>query len=352
MRPPSLLHQTWTSLSLTLAYLLSNISLPILQILLLHHLSFFYPLSLLLIQHLSITLSLLFWALFGLYHPLVPPLRPALLYALATLPITLFPLLTLAHASLALTLSARLLALPLLSFLINKSKHTFLATLSAAAGFVIFATQETSPSPLPYLLSLLTTFSLVTNRLLTPHLLSQLPGSELQLQLSLHPLLTLFLLLLTPLLDDYFPISPSSILAYPWDQGSTVLVLSTGLLAFFAFISRRSAATALHPTAFAATHQLLNFALFAAHFLIFDNRFDFLRALAVTALLVPAATVGNYHAECLWRKEIARRRADDVEMLIHQDLRSSHAESRQRVLRHASLTDPSSVRDDEFTASR
>ena len=273
-----------TALFLSLSDILSHVALPVLHRLLLHALSFPYPATLLLLHHITVALSLFFWTLFGVFHPL-RRLPPAAL-VLTFLPATLLPMLTLHRTSLALAHAARLLSAALSHFLLRRAARASPPLLLALAATLLLARLDGHAALLP----LLTAAALS----LHAHVLRRGPApphTHLQLHLPLRVLAAALLLPLLPLLDDCSPASPASLLRLAWLDAAPPALIAAALLAFFAFVARRAARLALHPASFAANRHLVSCAVFAAHFVLLGHELDTPRAAAVAVVVAVAAFV-------------------------------------------------------------
>lgn len=275
MRPHKLLHALdWPTLVSSICHLLSGACQPLLTKLVLHHIRFTYPATITLIHVATTAICLWFWTIFGLYKVRTLSLRTTLTLASATSLTALLHIFTLASTSIPTFQAARMLPTALvLTFRQVKSgrNHPFLPCTAVIIGTAILALHDIALSPSACLTALFYVLVATASNLLTHSLATSVTASELQLHLLTKSLSAVLLIPTLPLLDDY-TVSPGSIRNFAFDETSTILVFSTGLLSFFTFVSVRASANRLSAELYNCLVFITALSVFASHFAVFEHR--------------------------------------------------------------------------------
>ncbi len=242
--------------------------------------NFQYPVTLTVLQYLSISVSLSFWTVFGIVRLRRVPLWGAIRLAVGAALCSALSNLSLRYNSLAAFQAARLTAAPavlgvrcLLGGRGNENDRTprrpFLTAFSgiticiAACGVWWMDKQSNRLGGVWALLGVATT---AFYQELSFNLRLTTKANELQLQLVTKTLGALFLSFLAPLLDDFRINSESSILRLELDETTSLMLLLSAFLAFLSFVAQRACVSTHQTRGYNVLAYAVSVLIFCAHF--------------------------------------------------------------------------------------
>lgn len=233
---------TFRSLILSILFTLSISLHPLLLKSILSTLSFTHSAALALLQLISISISLWFWTIFGLYKVRSPLFRcrQSLLLAILRAVRTLVAIHALERNSLAAFAAATLLVPALLHFTRGCWLHLAANALTVLGAFCTLVYEgEAASSGCSARIVLGIHVALGCLQQALDRCTQRVKGSELQIQLVVTSIATLVLIPAAVVEEVVF--RPVSLLRFVYDEVAVVCILSTGLLAFWRFVVARAA---------------------------------------------------------------------------------------------------------------
>lgn len=275
------LHIDWPSVFCFLVHILSSSSLPTLTKLLISHLSFAYPTTLALIHTATIAICLWFWTILNIFRPRYIPLRQLI-------PLSLSAAITAVVTAYCLSATS-LLHYQIVHFLPLVILVPIVQALPFLIGAIIICISHT-PSLFQFSVLFATLFVTFLDRVgPIARIRRSTRATDLQLQLFVRSLSVLFIAPVLPFVDDLSATSSLTSRLVGLDEPTSFFVYSTGMLAFFSFVSIRVSHSKLHPHVFRAASVFSAAPMLVIHFVVYDSP----RVIDVACLMLMLA--GVYH---------------------------------------------------------
>lgn len=287
----------WPSVSCFLSHVLSASALPTLTKLLISHLHFPYPATLSFIHTVTISICLWYWTILSIFKPRSIPILTLIPLSLSAAINTLLNAYMLAKCSLLHYQIVRFLPLVVMSPNIH-SAPLLLGTM------ILFMMHPPKPMSAIVLVASLV-FALIDRHGPIARLRRATRATDLQLQLLVRSMSAVFIGVWLPTLDDLSRDSDLVARLVGLDDPTSFFLYSTGLIAFFSFISIRVSHSKLHPHAFRIASIISAAPIFFAHFLIYASP----RMLDILSIILVLA--GAHHATLAAQSE-AVSEDDDV----------------------------------------
>lgn len=251
----------WPSVFCLLVHVLSSSSLPTLTKLLVSHLHFTYPTTLAFIHSATVVICMWFWTILNIFRPRSIPWRTLVPLALSAALNAVLQAYCISVASLLHFQMVRLLPLVLLAP--NVQALPFLVGV-----LIVFVVHP--PTPLTFFVMAATLAASFADRSgPLRRLRCATRATDLQLQLLVRSLSTVFIFPLMLLMDDFSSKSalPARLIL---DEPTSFFVYSTGMLSFFSFVALRVSYAKLHPYAFRAASLLSSIPVLVIHFVVYE----------------------------------------------------------------------------------
>lgn len=314
------------AVAISLVHILAVVSHVLVNRNLLTALNFRFAVTLTVLQYLSISVSLSFWAVFGIVRLRRVPLWGATRLAVGAALCSALSNLSLRFNSLATFQAARLTAAPAVLgvqwFLGADADRTPRRPLTAMfSGIAICAAacgvfwMDKQATRLGAIWALLGVTATALYQVLSFQLRLTTKANELQLQLVTKALGALFLSILAPILDDYRTESENSLLRLELDETTSVMLLLSAFLAFLSFVAQRASVSIHQTRAYNVLAYAVSGLIFSAHFLpafVDPNRrvdsarqLPFVTAVMLATVLFASARDGmSYRRRSLYRPPV------------------------------------------------
>lgn len=336
------LHLNWPALVCGFFNVFSGFSLTILTKIAVGSLDFPFPATIALLHTGGVALMLWFWTLFGIFKPRQLALGATFRIAGPHAATAILSIAALRYTSLSVFQATRLAVSPTV-FLLERAlvshferhqsirrrrRHPFetplLKLMCAVTGIIFLAAlvvvaMAATSSRKGVLIAIVSVAATAVVQIQTlPHL-RQASVTELQLQLYTKTAAAFLVALACPFVDDYSPMSATSVINYPFQEHHTLLILLTALLAFLSFVSMRASASRATVTFFSVQSIAIAACIFAADWYLFGSHLEATRLwYANVSLLLISTAVFN----CLRDAQIRppkRGRTSDCEVDTSDD---------------------------------
>lgn len=279
--PKLLLEIDWATVLCFLVQVLASSSLPTLSKLLLTHLGFPYPATLAFVHTATVSICLWFWTILNIFHPRSLPMRTLLPLSLSATVNSLLAMFALSTSSLLHFQLSRFIIL----ILLDPSIHAIPFLIGTTILFI-----RHCPTVLSFcILAASVVAACIDKAGPIAKIRSKTRGTDLQLQLMVRSIAAVLFIPILPLFDDFSSSSalPSRLVAS--EDSMPFFLYSTGLLAFFAFVSVRVSHSKLHPNVFRTATVLSGLPVFVAHFAVYESPG------VLDIILIAVVLFGIYH---------------------------------------------------------
>lgn len=289
-----LLALEWPAIVCCSSHVFSAAGLVVLNKLVIEFANFRYATTLVLLQYVSIATCLWFWSVFGLFRVRKLPLSGVVRLAMGASACSMLSMLSLKYNSLAVFQSIRMSTAPMV-LLIEcltgvrtklPEPKAFIASFVIVAGAARLTLMDDEYNLLGLLFALAGVIVTALYQVLSLSLRRTTRANELQLQLCTKSMGCLCILPFVPLFDNYSPSSITSIVHFDFDQDAVILILSTGLVAFFSFVAMRASINRTSARTYNVLVYMVSLDIFVAHFSIFNHTLTNAHAFSIVLVMI------------------------------------------------------------------